>query len=331
MKVLIYGVRDYEEEVMKECLKSADMNADMIKEDLTEDTIGKAKGYDGISIQQVREVKDERLFEQLKEYGIKVISSRTAGVDMINLEAASKNGIIVTNVPRYSPNAIAELAVSHSLNLLRKCDKVDERMKKNDFRWKADLLGREIRSLNVGIIGTGKIGMTSAKLFKGFGANVIGYDVFKSKDAEGILTYCDSIEELLKEADLVSIHTPSLDSTRHMINKDRLKLMKKSALLINTSRGDVINTQDLLEALQNGEIAGAGLDTLENEGVFINKTVTHEMIDGSAIDILQKMENVIVTPHVGFFTETAIENIVSKALENVQDVIRNGHSECRVN
>ena len=151
------------------------------------------------------------------------------------------------------------------------------------------------------------------------------------RPAVEILTYCETIEELLKEADLVSIHTPSLESTRHMINKDRLKLMKKSALIINTSRGDVINTQDLLEALQNGEIAGAGLDTLENESVFINKTVTTEMIEGSAIDLLQKMDNVIVTPHVGFFTETAIENIVSKALENVQDVIRNGHSECRVN
>lgn len=331
MKILIYGVRDYEEEVMKECLKASNLNADMIHEDLTEETVKKAEGYDGISIQQVKEVKDEKTFEQLKEYGVKVISSRTAGVDMINLEAAAKNGIIVTNVPRYSPNAIAELAVSHSLNLLRKCDKVDGRMKKNDFRWKADLLGKEIRSLKIGIIGTGKIGLTSAKLFKGFGAEVIGFDVYRSSEAEEILTYCETIEELLKEADLVSIHTPSLESTRHMINKDRLKLMKKSALIINTSRGDVINTQDLLEALQNGEIAGAGLDTLENESVFINKTVTTEMIEGSAIDLLQKMDNVIVTPHVGFFTETAIENIVSKALENVQDVIRNGHSECRVN
>ena len=136
MKILIYGVRDYEEEVMKECLKAANLNADMIHEDLTEETVKKAEGYDGISIQQVKEVKDEKTFEQLKEYGVKVISSRTAGVDMINLEAAAKNGIIVTNVPRYSPNAIAELAVSHSLNLLRKCDKVDGRMKKNDFRWK---------------------------------------------------------------------------------------------------------------------------------------------------------------------------------------------------
>ena len=168
MKILIYGVRDYEEEVMKECLKAANLNADMIHEDLTEETVKKAEGYDGISIQQVKEVKDEKTFEQLKEYGVKVISSRTAGVDMINLEAAAKNGIIVTNVPRYSPNAIAELAVSHSLNLLWKCDKVDGRMKKNDFRWKADLLGKEIISLKVGIIGTGKIGLTSAKLFKGF-------------------------------------------------------------------------------------------------------------------------------------------------------------------
>lgn len=331
MKILIYGVRDYEEDVIKECLAANNVKADMINVDLTEETIGRAEGYDGISIQQVKEFKEDRFFEQLKSYGIKVISSRTAGVDMINLEAAKNNGIIVTNVPRYSPNAIAELAVSHSLNLLRKCDKVDGRMKKNDFRWKADLLGKEIRSLTVGIIGTGKIGITAATIFKGFGANVIGYDVFKNQEADGILTYCDTLEDLLREADLVSLHTPSLDSTKYMINKERLGMMKKNALLINTSRGDVINTIDLVEALQNGVIGGAGLDTLEGESIFINKSVTHEAIDGTAVDILQKMENVIITPHVGFFTETAIENIVSKALENVYEVIKTGDCCCRVN
>lgn len=331
MKILIYGVRDYEENAMKECLAQIGMNADMISEDLTEASLSKAKGYDGISIQQVGEVKAEHIFEALKEYGVKVISSRTAGVDMINLEAAKKNGIIVTNVPRYSPNAIAELAVSHTLTLLRKCSQVDLRMKKNDFRWKGDLLGREIRSLTVGVIGTGKIGVTSAKLFKGFGANVIGYDLYKSKEAEEVLTYKETLEDLLKEADVVSLHTPSLDSTRYMINKDTLKLMKNSALLINTSRGDVIKTEDLIEALKNGEIAGAGLDTLENEGIFINKTVTSETIEGTPVDILQNMKNVVVTPHLGFFTETAIENIVSKALENITEVVTTGDCQCRVN
>ena len=331
MKILIYGVRDYEENVMKQCIEQIGMNADMISEDLTEETLSKAKGYDGVSIQQVKEVKSENIFEALKEYGVKVISSRTAGVDMINLEAAKKNGIIVTNVPRYSPNAIAELAVSHTLTLLRKCSQVDLRMKKNDFRWKGDLLGREIRSLTVGVIGTGKIGVTSAKLFKGFGANVIGYDLYKSKEAEEVLTYTETLEELLKEADVVSLHTPSLDSTRYMINKDTLKLMKNSALLINTSRGDVIKTEDLIEALKAGEIAGAGLDTLENEGIFINKTVTSETIEGTPVDILQKMENVVVTPHLGFFTETAIENIVSKALENITEAVTTGDCQCRVN
>lgn len=332
MKVLIYGVRDYEESVMKELIEQSGMDADLVLgEDLTEETLSKAQGYDGISIQQVKEIKSEHIFETLKGYGVKVISSRTAGVDMINLEAASKHGIIVTNVPRYSPNAIAELAVSHTLTLLRNCNEVTNRMKKNDFRWKGDLLGKEIRSLTVGVVGTGKIGLTSARIFKGFGANVIGYDLYKSKDAEEVLTYTKSLEELLEKADVVTLHTPSLDSTRYMINKDTLKLMKKDAFLINTSRGDVIKTEDLIEALKAGEIAGAGLDTLENEGVFINKTVTSETIKGSPVDILQNMDNVVVTPHLGFFTETAIENIVSKALENVKETITTGDCQCRVN
>lgn len=331
MKTLIYGVRDYEETIVKEMLVELGLDADMISEDLSAATLEKAKGYGAISIQQVLEIKDPSLFEKLKEYGVKVIASRTAGVDMINLDAARENGIVVTNVPRYSPNAIAELAVSHTLNLLRKCELVDNKMVCNDFRWKKNLLGKEIRSQVVGIIGTGKIGTTAAQLFKGFGAKVIGYDVYKNKEAEEFLTYCGSLEELLKEADIISIHTPSLESTRYMINKESLAIMKPTAFVINTSRGDVINTKDLIEALENGTIAGAGLDTLEGESIFINKEVFQSEVAGSSLEKLFHMDNVVITPHVGFFTETAIANIVSKALENIIEVLNTGDSSCRVN
>lgn len=331
MRVLIYGVRDYEENILKEMISEYNLQADLIQEDFSMSTLGKAKGYEAISIQQVLEVKDEEIFRTLKAYGVKVISSRTAGTDMIDINAARENGIIVTNVPRYSPNAIAELAVSHTLNLLRKCELVDNKMECNDFRWKKNLLGKEIRSQVVGIIGTGKIGTTTAKLFKGFGATVIGYDVYHNTEAEDYLTYCSSIEEVLSQADIVSIHTPSLDSTRHMINKDTLALMKPTSFIINTSRGDVINTKDLIESLENGGIAGAGLDTLEGEAIFINKEVVQSQVEGSNLEKLYSMDNVVITPHVGFFTETAIGNIVSKALENIVEVIKTGDCSCRVN
>ncbi|MGL5439023.1 MAG: D-2-hydroxyacid dehydrogenase [Filifactoraceae bacterium] len=331
MKTLIYGVRDYEENIVKAMLDEVGLEANMINEDLSMATLDKAEGYEAISVQQVLEIKEPQMFEKLKEYGVKIISSRTAGVDMINLDEARKNGIIVTNVPRYSPNAIAELAVSHTLNLLRKCELVDNKMVCNDFRWRKNLLGKEIRSQVVGIIGTGKIGITAAQLFKGFGAKVIGYDVYRNREAEEFLTYCDSLEELLKTADVISIHTPSLESTKYMINKDTIALMKSTAFIINTSRGDVINTKDLIDALEDGRVAGAGLDTLEGESIFINKEVVQSQVEGSALEKLFHMDNVVITPHVGFFTETAIENIVSKALENIVEVINTGDSSCRVN
>jgi len=142
---------------------------------------------------------------------------------MIDLDQAIKNDLIITNVPAYSPNSVAELAVTQTMNLLRNMHLINRNVNAGDFRWSANLIAREVRSITVGIVGTGKIGSTAARLFKGLGANVIAYDAYVNESLKDVLTYTDSLEDLLKVADVVSLHTPLTEDTKHMINKFRLR------------------------------------------------------------------------------------------------------------
>ncbi|KEI77231.1 lactate dehydrogenase [Clostridium botulinum A2 117] len=334
MKILMYSVRDHEKPAIKKWLEAnPGVQIDLCNEALSEDTVCKAKEYDGIAIQQTNSIGGKAVYSTLKEYGIKQIASRTAGVDMIDLKTASDSNILVTNVPAYSPNAIAELAVTHTMNLLRNIKTLNKRIAYGDYRWSADLIAREVRSVTVGVVGTGKIGRTSAKLFKGLGANVIGYDAYPDKKLEenNFLTYKESLEDLLKEADVVTLHTPLLESTKHMINKNNLKYMKPDAFIVNTGRGGIINTEDLIEALEQNKIAGAALDTFENEGLFLNKVVDPTKLPDPQLDKLLKMDQVLITHHVGFFTTTAVQNIVDTSLDSVVEVLKTNNSVNKVN
>lgn len=324
MRILAYHVQPYEE---KAFLKwSKENNVEVVLETglLTAESIEKAKGFDGVSTQQVIPVKDEAVFKKLKEFGITQISSRTAGVDMFALDIAKENGIAITNVPRYSPNAIAELAVSHTMQLLRHMPQIRKCMTEGDFRWDKSLISREIRSCTVGIVGTGKIGLTTATLFKGLGAKVIGFDKFKNPEANGVLEYKETLDELLKEADIVSLHLPLMEGTHHLINKDNIKLMKDDAILINTGRGGLIETDDVIAALESGKLAGAGLDVLECETLYVNQKIDLEKIKGTVVEKLMNMDNVVLTGHYAFFTETAVDNMVSTALDNIKVSVETG-------
>lgn len=324
MKILAYYVQGYEEKAFEKWSKENGVEIDIEYGLLTKDSIEKAKGYDGVTTQQVIPVKDEEIFKKMKEYGLTQIASRTAGVDMFDLKTARQYGISITNVPRYSPNAIAELAVTHAMTLLRNIGHIMTDQESGDFRWSKNLLSKEIRSCTVGIVGTGRIGLTTATLFKGLGAKVIGFDEFKNPDAQGILEYRDTIEELLEESDVVSLHLPLTEGTHYMINKDRISHMKDQAILVNTGRGGLVNTDDVIEALESGKLKGAALDVLECETLYVNQKIDPKKLEGTVVEKLMKMDNVILTGHFAFFTETAVDNMVSTALDNLKLEIETG-------
>ena len=331
MKIIAYHVQPYEVEAFKEWSRENDIEVVLKEELLTEETVEWAKGFDGISTQQVIPVKSEAIFKKIEEFGITQLSTRTAGVDMFDGELAKKHGVHITNVPRYSGNAIAELALSHAMYLLRNMGKIQHAQDECDFRWNKDYIAREVRNCTVGIVGTGYIGFTAARLFHGLGAKVIGFDKIHNENAKGILEYRDSLEELLKESDIVSLHLPLFEENIHMINKDNLKLMKNDAILINTGRGGLIKTDDLIEALENGTIGAAGLDVLESETLYVNQIVDKKKIEGSHIEKLRSMHNTIVSGHFAFFTKNAVADLVSISCNNIKTYLETGKEVNRTN
>lgn len=324
MKILAYHVQEYEEDAVRNWAKNNDICVDIEYGILTVDSADKAKGYDGVTTQQVIEVKDEDIYRKLKENGVKQIASRTAGVDMFDLDLAKKYGISITNVPQYSPNAIAEFVVTHTMMLLRNINQIKAAQAKGNFKWEKKVIAKEIRNCVVGIIGTGRIGFTTAKLFKGLGAKVIGYDIYKNSEAEGVLEYVSDLETLLSESDVVSLHLPLTKDTYHLINKDNMKLMKDGAIFINTGRGALVDTEALLAELDSGHIKAAGLDVLECETLYVNQKIDKEKIENSLVPSLMNRDDVNLTGHFAFFTETAVDNLVSTSLDNIKTYIETG-------
>lgn len=324
MKILAYHVQEYEEDAVRNWAKNNDICVDIEYGILTVDSADKAKGYDGVTTQQVIEVKDEDIYRKLKENGVKQIASRTAGVDMFDLDLAKKYGISITNVPQYSPNAIAEFVVTHTMMLLRNINQIKAAQAKGNFKWEKKVIAKEIRNCVVGIIGTGRIGFTTAKLFKGLGAKVIGYDIYKNSEAEGVLEYVPDLETLLSESDVVSLHLPLTKDTYHLINKDNMKLMKDGAIFINTGRGALVDTEALLAELDSGHIKAAGLDVLECETLYVNQKIDKEKIENSLVPSLMNRDDVNLTGHFAFFTETAVDNLVSTSLDNIKTYIETG-------
>ena len=204
-------------------------------------------------------------------------------------------------------------------------------MAKQDFRWAKDMISREIRSMTVGIIGTGRIGRITAQILKGFGAEIIAYDLYQNDDAKEFLTYKDSVEEVVKEADLISIHMPATKDNHHLFNDDLFSLMKDGSFLVNTARGMIVDTAALLRALDSGKLAGAALDTYENEMPYVTKDFTDKEIEDAIFKELVNREDVIFTPHIAFYTDTAVENLVAGGLNAVYDVVTTNDSPNRVN
>jgi D-lactate dehydrogenase len=329
MKMLMYTVRDDEIPAIREWEKQNGVQVDVNQEVLSADTVGLAKGYDGVVIQQRTPIKDDAIFTTLKNCGIKQLSSRTAGYDMIDTKKAAEYGLIVTNVPAYSPNSVAELAVTQAMRLIRNLSLFEERGRQQDFRW-SGLMAREIRSLTVGIIGAGRIGGTAARLFRGLGATVIANDVVEREELKDILTYVTK-EELLKRADIVTLHVPLMDGTVGLIGKDELALMKPDAFIINASRGPVLETDALIQVLKEKKIAGAALDTLEGEEKFFNRDLRGKDIPSEALKTLRTMPNVLITPHIGFYTNMAVKNMVEIALNDALSILKTGKGEHQVN
>lgn len=318
-KLLMTSVRDDEQAAIQEFAKEHDVEI-ITSPKKIDDALELTADVDGLVIQQRSKV-DPAVYPQLKANGIKQIATRTAGFDMIDLTAAKANGLTVTNVPAYSPRSVAEHALMQIFRLLRKSYRFDHQVAVNDYRWFSDEQALEIHTATIGIIGVGRIGGTLAKLLNALGATVLGFDTHPRDEMKGIVKYT-SKEELLKHADVVSLHVDLNPTSEGLLTAKDFALMKPTAGLVNASRGPVVNTADLIQALKKGMIAAAALDTVEGEGpVFQTDRRERGLADEPQIQELHDLDNVILTPHIAFFTNLAVKNMVDFALEDVLTIL----------
>jgi len=312
MKVVAYSINPFEKEfLIRANQKKHDIT--LISNALSLETTPYAKGKDAVLVFTNDDVSED-VINKLADLGVKYIGTRSKGTDHIDKKVAEKRGIKLANVPVYSPQAIAEHTVALALALSRNLVKANANIHDFDFRLD-DLMGFNFSGKTVGLIGMGQIGIATASIFKSMGCHVIGYDAnIHEKHDHVPLT---SLNELLAESDIISLHAPLTDETKHIINKLTIRQMKPNVMLINTSRGGLINTADVLNALESGKIGYLGLDVYEFEkGLFFEDHENDKKRD-ALLDKLISYPNVLVTPHQAFLTAESLQEIANQTIKNL--------------
>lgn len=312
MKVVAYSINPFEKEfLIRANQKKHDIT--LISNALGVETAVYAEGKDAALVFTNDDVS-ELVINKLASLGVKFIATRSKGTDHINKKAAEKQGIKLANVPTYSPQAIAEHTVALALALGRHLIKANKRANDFDFRLN-ELVGFNFNGKTVGIIGLGEIGLAVANIFNGLGCKVIGHDIQQPQNVIDIEMV--EMDELLGRSDIVSLHVPLTEQTRHIINKDAISMMKSNVMLINTSRGGLIDTVAVLNGLENGKIGYLGLDVYEFEKGLFFQDHEHDKHKDALLKKLIAYPNVLVTPHQAFLTREALQEIADQTIKNL--------------
>lgn len=312
MKAVAYSIKPFEKEFLaKANQKKHDIT--LISNPLNTETAAYAGGKDAIIVFTNDDVSAS-VIEKLAEMGIKYIVTRSVGTDHIDKEAAAKYRIKLSNVPSYSPQAIAEHTVALALALNRKIIKAEHNSHLFDFR-NDGLIGFNFSGKTVGIIGLGKTGRAAARIFNGLGCIVIGYDQFLQDETDNIRKV--SLDDLWATSDIISLHIPLTPETQHLIKKNTLDKMKTGVMLINTSRGAILKTSDVLVALNTGKIGNLGLDVYEYEKGLFFEDHQNDIYKDPLMKNLLERDNVIVTPHQAYLTREALQEIANQTIHNL--------------
>lgn len=313
MKICFFDTKPYDRTYFDLYKEKFGFEIDYYEPKLNENTAVMAKGYEAV-VAFVNDTIDKKTIDTLYEGGVRIIGMRCAGYNNIDFKAAF-NKIHIVRVPAYSPYAVAEHAIALLLTLNRKIHRAYNRTKEHNFSL-IGLTGFDLHGKTMGVIGTGKIGKIFVDICKGFGMKVLAYDPYPLENVD--IDYV-SIEELCKNADIISLHCPLTKETKHLINKDTLNIMKNGVVIINTSRGALIDSEDLLHAIKEEKVGGAGLDVYEEETEFFYEDLSHAIIQDDILSGLISMPNVIVTSHQAFLTREALNNIAEVTLTNLSE------------
>jgi D-lactate dehydrogenase len=316
MKATVYSTSTFE----MPYLKSGDNDNIQLEyhtKSLDKETVSLAEGSEAVVIFTNDKANRETL-KALKDIGVKYIATRTMGTDHIDIDKAKELGLKVANVPHYSPYSVAEHSVALMLALNRNLLSANLKVKNYDFRLKG-LVGFNMNDKTVGILGAGEIGAVSAKILNGLGCKILIYDIKKNEELidKYNAQYVD-IDELCEKSDIITIHAPLTDETKHMVNSEQINKMKDGVMLINTARGAICKTEDLIEGLSSGKIGYLGMDVYENEtGLFFEDHSTEHIKDNLFINLLG-YKNVLITAHQAFLTREAIKDDMDATLENLK-------------
>lgn len=322
MRIAFYDAHKYEKKIFDEINERFRHDITYFDFQLNENTCMTAKDFDVVCV-FVNDALNDTVIRQLKNFNIKMIALRCSGFNNIDLDSANKNGITVVRVPSYSPHAIAEHTIGLMLSLMRKLPQAYVRTRGANFSLEG-LVGRELFEKTVGIIGTGQIGKVTAEILKGFGCNLMLYDIYqdhKWAEKHGFLYY--PLQEVLQSSDILTLHCPLTDQTKHIINFGSINLLKKNCILINTSRGALIETTALIKSLKLKKIAGAALDVYEEENTFFFTDWSDEILNDDTLARLLTFPNVIITSHQAFLTEEALKAIATTTLKNISELDKN--------
>jgi D-lactate dehydrogenase len=321
MKIVFFSAQPYDQVFFKKH-NTQGFELIFVETALSTGTVSLAKGAAAICV-FVNDLVNKEVIAQLSETGVGIIALRCAGFNNVDLDAAKSVGIRVCRVPAYSPEAVAEHALAMLLTLNRKTHKAYNRVREQNFSLNG-LLGFNLHGKTIGVVGTGNIGQAFCRIMSGFGCKILAFDLVANKDMEAIGVAYAPLMDVLK-ADIISLHCPLNEQTHHLINKETVVLMKPGVVLINTSRGGLIDTKAAITALKSGHIAALGIDVYEQEEKLFFRDLSAKIIEDDIIQRLMSFPNVLITAHQAFFTEEALSQIAITTLNNIEQLQKNAN------
>jgi D-lactate dehydrogenase len=317
MRVAVFSAKNYERALLDEL--NARHRHELVYFDAALDpgTVPLAAGFPAVSV-FVNDVVDAEVLKQLAAGRTRLVAARSTGFNHIDVRAAKEHGISVVRVTDYSPNSVAEFAVGLLLALNRKIPRAYNRTRDGNFEL-GGLMGFDLAGRTVAVVGTGKIGTIFARIMSGFGCRLVGFDLRPSPEFERLGGRYGGAAEIMADADVISLHCPLTPKTHYIVNASTLAKLKRGALLINTSRGGLIDTEAAIEALKSGRLGGMAIDVYEQEAELFFKDLSSTVIPDDVIQRLVSFPNVIVTGHQAFFTREALETIMETTLASISD------------
>ncbi len=318
MKVAVFSTKAYDRQFLSTANSPTQHDLVFFEPRLNRDTAILAANFPAVCV-FVHDQVDAPTLELLASRGTRLVVLRCAGFNNVDLQAAADLGITVVRVPAYSPYGVAEHAVGLILTLNRKIHRAYNRVREGNFSLDG-LLGFNLHERTVGIVGTGKIGLILGQIMKGFGCNLLAYDVYRNPELEALGGKYVELPELFANSDIISLHCPLTPETHHLINSEAIEQIKPGVMLINTSRGALIDTQAVIEGLKSGKIGHLGVDVYEQESELFFEDLSGEIIQDDIFQRLTTFPNVLITGHQAFFTAEALHNIAETTFANISDV-----------